>query len=95
MEQETVDNPITEQEMIDEAMRLMAPQRMSPDEITVAMFMEIADISRRTALNRLNSYVERGLLNARAVLHEGREVNAYSPAIEGGWRALRDILLLE
>lgn len=79
---------ITEEEIISEVLTLMARRGLQPDEITVDMFMEKSSVGRRAAYLQLEKYIDAGLLKMRKVYHDGHEMNAYSPAIDGGWAAV-------
>lgn len=85
MEQETNNIEITEEEIIAEVMKILSHDEISDNEITIKMFMEQTGMSERPSYSVLNRQVKAGVLKVRKVNLDGHVVNAYSPALAGGW----------
>lgn len=92
MEKQTVNSDITETDLIYAAMELMVLHAIKEDEITTKMFEQRMNISYRSAYSILEKLVTDGILKSRKIQHDGHNVNAYSPAIKGGWAAVLKFL---
>lgn len=91
MEEVVSDIGINEQEMMREALRLVASQYRQPGELTVEMAAAISGLETREAYNTLEKMVKRNLVTCRKVLEDGHLANAYAPA-KGSWKEVLESL---
>jgi RIO-like serine/threonine protein kinase len=91
MGEKVIDTGITEEQMREEAFRLLTPPSREPDELTIAMLCEKTGMTKRQAAYRLDNLVRIELMTKRTVSENGNEINAYKPT-NGGWSKIIDYL---
>lgn len=85
------DVEVTEEDLMLQAASLLAAKRKEPNELTSRILADAAGISIRVALTKLQELEQDGILVSRKIIESGHTMNAYVPAIEGGWEAVMKV----
>lgn len=87
----TTDIDVTEEDLMLRATTLLAAKEKEPDELTSRIVAGITGMSVRTALCKLQELERDGILKSRKIIEDGHPMNAYAPAIDGGWEAVMKV----
>lgn len=87
----TTDVDVTEEDLMFQAAGLLTVKRKEPDELTSRILANSTGMSIRVALNKLQELEQEGILVSRKIIEDGHNMNAYVPAIEGGWEAVMKV----
>lgn len=87
----TTDIDVTEENLMLRAASLLAMKDRKPDELTSRIVAGVTGMSVRTALCKLQELERDGILKSRKIIEDGHPMNAYVPAIDGGWEAVMEV----
>lgn len=80
-------NDITEEQLMQEFVRIVSLSEKKADELTARDFAKYANVHQRRAQYLLNKYTEKKILKMRKIVLNGSSTNAYSP-YKGSWKSV-------